>query len=77
MKKNEIKNVVINVLESLTSEQFKKLIISLDELEIWEDGLKYDIDGINNVIDRMNVVDTFYMNDYKRYYDELKKLELI
>jgi len=77
MTKKEIKNVVINVLESLTSEQFKKLIISLDELEIWEDGLKYDIDGINNVIDRMNVVDTFYMNDYKRYYDELKKLELI
>lgn len=73
-----MKNVVENVLERLTSEEFTNLISSLDELEIWQGGLKYGIDGINDIRDRMNVVDfNFGFEEYKLYYNKLKELNYI
>lgn len=76
--KEEMKNAVENALERLSSEQFTTLLISLDELEIWKEGLRYGIDGINDVRDRMNVIDhNFRKAEYEMYFNKLRELNFI
>jgi hypothetical protein len=82
MDEEEYDNMVDTVkhtLETMSPKQFTELITSLGELDIWEMGLEQEgIDGINNIEDRMNTVDmAFEDEDYKKYYDKLKELNLI
>lgn len=82
MDEEEYDNMVDTVkhtLKTMSPEQFTELITSLGELDIWEMGLEQEgIDGINNIEDRMNTVDmAFEDEDYKKYYDKLKELNLI
>jgi len=73
MTNEEMKDIIRN----LPSEKFAELLISLDEFDFWVGGFDYGVDGIHNIGDRMDVIDTFEEGEVEMYYDKLKELNFI
>jgi len=72
LKEETLVDTLMDKVKGMSSNEFKALASKAGDLEIWKSG--GDIDGINNVDDRLETISQGFNNDdAKRYLDIIKE----
>ncbi len=73
LKEETLVDTLMDKVKGMSSNEFKALASKAGDLEIWKSG--GDIDGINNVDDRLETISQGFNNDdAKRYLDIISNL---